>query len=306
MIEVVRAEAATKRYGEVLGLNGFSATFPPGITGLIGPNGAGKSTLFRVLTGQLSLDWGRVAVLGRDPWGSPPPRGLIGYCPEHAAMYDGMTAREFVRYLLRLDGLEARESSERAAEALARVGLSGAADRRLLGFSKGMRQRVKIAQAIATDPQLLLLDEPLNGLDPLGRVQMLALFEALAAKGRHVIVSSHVLYEVERLTQEVVLISNGRVAAQGNIHRLREAIDGHPHSVVFKTPDPRRLARLMTELENVTAVVLLPPDGLSVLTRTPDEFYSALPKLVVEQGLDIREMSSPDDNLEAVFRFLTE
>jgi ABC-2 type transport system ATP-binding protein len=304
--EVITARNAVKRYGEVLGLNGFTATFVPGITALIGPNGAGKSTLFRVLTGQLRLDGGSISVLGRDPWGHRLPQHEIGYCPESPAVYAWMTAHEFVEYLLRVDGYPAREAAQQAMAALAEVGLTEAAHRRLRGFSKGMRQRVKLAQALAHDPRLLLLDEPLNGLDPVGRVELLALFERLAAAGRHVVISSHVLYEVERLTEEIVMISNGRVLAQGNVHRLREALDAHPHSIELKGPDPRGLAVALARWEHVTSVEFPKPGTLVVRTRAPDDFYRALPALVVEEGLEVREMTSPDDNLEAVFRFLAE
>jgi len=306
MTAVVAAENATKRYGEVLGLNGFTAEFGPGITALIGPNGSGKSTFFRLLTGQLRPDSGRLAVLGRDPWARRASSGDVGYCPEHPAVYGWMTAFEFVAYLLRLDGFSRREAATRADGALALVGLTGVADRRLRGFSKGMRQRVKIAQALAHDPRLVLLDEPLNGLDPLGRVQLLQLFEQLAARGHHLIVSSHVLYEVERLTEEIVMISNGRVLASGNIHRLRDALDAHPHSIAFRTREPRRLAERLTAWEHVTAVEIGGSDRLTVRTRSPDAFYRDLPGLVLDAGIPVDEMSSPDDNLEAVFRFLAE
>jgi ABC-2 type transport system ATP-binding protein len=306
MTAAVRAVNATKRYGEVLGLNGFTATFDAGITALIGPNGSGKSTLFRILTGQLQLDSGSVEVFGRNPWGRPAPPQTVGYCPEHPALYGWMTANEFVQYLLRLDGFSRAEAASRTATALGEVGLLPVAYRRLRGFSKGMRQRVKIAQAIAHDPKLLLLDEPLNGLDPVGRVHLLALFDRLAAGGRHLIVSSHVLYEVERLTEEIVMISNGRVLAQGNVHKLREALDAHPHSIVFRTSEPRRLAQRLAAYDHVTAVEIGSPDLLTVRTRTPDAFYQELPALLTRESIDVSEMSSPDDNLEAVFRFLSE
>jgi len=306
MTGIVRAENTTKRYGEVLGLNGFTAEFGPGITAFIGPNGSGKSTFFRLLTGQLRPDSGHLEVLGRDPWVHRSGSGDVGYCPEHPAVYGWMTAFEFVTYLLRLDGFPRGEAEPRADAALASVGLTEVADRRLRGFSKGMRQRVKIAQALAHDPKLLLLDEPLNGLDPLGRVQLLDLFERLAAQGHHLIVSSHVLYEVERLTEEIVMISNGRVLATGNVHRLRDALDAHPHSIAFRTGQPRRLAERLTAWEHVTSVEIAEPDRLIVRTRAPDAFYRDLPGLVLDADLPIDEMSSPDDNLEAVFRFLSE
>jgi ABC-2 type transport system ATP-binding protein len=306
MTAIVRAENTTKRYGEVLGLNGFSAEFGPGITAFLGPNGSGKSTFFRVLTGQLRPDSGTLTVLGRDPWTTRADSGNVGYCPEHPAVYGGMTPVEFVVYLLRLDGFSRSAAETRALETLATVGLAGVVDRRLRGFSKGMRQRVKIAQALAHDPPLLLLDEPLNGLDPLGRVQLLELFERLAASGHHLIVSSHVLYEVERLTEEIVMISNGRVLASGNVHRIREALDAHPHSIALRAKEPRRLAERLTAWEHVTAVELTDSDHLLVRTRAPDTFYQDFPDLVLDHGLEVYEMSSPDDNLEAVFRFLSE
>jgi ABC-2 type transport system ATP-binding protein len=306
MTGIVRAENTTKRYGEVLGLNGFTAEFGPGITALIGPNGSGKSTFFRLLTGQLRADSGQLAVLGRDPWATRADSGTVGYCPEHPAVYAWMTPFEFVTYLLRLDGFPRPVAEARAAEALTAVGLAEVAGRRLRGFSKGMRQRVKIAQALAHDPPLLLLDEPLNGLDPLGRVHLLDLFERLAAAGHHLIVSSHVLYEVERLTEEIVMISNGRVLALGNVHRLRDALDAHPHSIQIRTKVPRQLAERLAAWENVTSLEIVEPEGLTVRTRAPDAFYRDLPGLVLDAGIDIAEMSSPDDNLEAVFRFLSE
>jgi ABC-2 type transport system ATP-binding protein len=306
MNEIVEAENLTKRYGEVLGLNGFTANFGPGITALIGPNGSGKSTFFRLLTGQLRADSGQLSVQGRDPWEGRSASGGVGYCPEHPAVYGWMTPRVFVSYLLRLDGFPRREAEDRAAASLGLVGLSGVADRRLRGFSKGMRQRVKIAQALAHDPSLLLLDEPLNGLDPLGRVQLLDLFERLATRGHHLIVSSHVLYEVERLTEEIVMISNGRVLAIGNVHKIRDALDAHPHSIALRTKEPRRLAERLTAWENVTSVEIAEPDRLTVRTKAPDSFYRDVPGLILDESIDVSEMSSPDDNLEAVFRFLSE
>jgi len=306
MTSPIVAVNVTKRYGEVLGLNGFSATFRPGITALIGPNGAGKSTFFRLLTGQLRADSGSLERLGRDPWGRAPDSGEVGYCPESPAVYGWMTAFQFVEYLLRLDGYSRSEARARSAEALDTVGLREAAHRRLRGFSKGMRQRVKIAQAIAHRPRLLLLDEPLNGLDPLGRVQLLDLFGRFARDGGHLVVSSHVLYEVERLTEEIVMVSNGRVLADGNVHQLRDALDAHPHSIEIRTPEPHRLGELLAAWDHVTAVQFVAADRLTVRTRSPDAFYQALPALVVDATIPILEMSSPDDDLESVFRFLAE
>ena len=306
MTAVISAVGVMKRYGEVLGLNGFTAEIGPGITALVGPNGAGKSTLFRLVVGQLRLDSGTLTVLGRPAWGTADLHREVGYCPEGPAVYEWMTGFEFVRYLLRLDGYSASDAERRAAEAIQTVGLGAASGRRLRGYSKGMRQRVKIAQAIAHDPELLLLDEPLNGLDPVGRVELQALFTRLAASGHHLLISSHVLYELERLTEELVMITNGRVVAEGKLRQLRAALDAHPQSITMKSSDPRRLATLLARWPHVTSLEFTGDDGLIARTRSPDTFYQALPELVTSEHVSVREMSSPDDDLETVFKFLSE
>jgi ABC-2 type transport system ATP-binding protein len=306
MTAIISAVNVTKRYGEVLGLNGFSVEVGPGITALVGPNGAGKSTLFRLLVGQLRADGGSLTVLGQPAWGNAALLREIGYCPEGPGVYEWMTGWEFVSYLLRLDGLSRADADRRTGEALRTVGLEGAARRRLRGYSKGMRQRVKIAQAIAHGPRLLLLDEPLNGLDPVGRVELQTLFTQLAASGHHLIVSSHVLYELERLTDQVVMITNGRVVAEGNLRQLRAALDAHPQSIAVRTGDPRRLATLLAAWPHVTSLEITGEDGLVVRTKSPDAFYQALPALVTSEHLSIHELSSPDDDLETIFRLLAE
>ncbi|MCI4372456.1 MAG: ABC transporter ATP-binding protein [Thermoplasmata archaeon] len=301
---VVVATGATKRYGEVLGLNGFTAEFGPGITGLVGPNGAGKSTFFRVLAGQLHLDSGSVMVLGRPA--SRPVRSNheIGYCPESPTLYEWMTAEEFLRMLLRLDGFERAEADRRCASALAEVDLLPVKDRKLAGFSRGMRQRVKIAQALAHDPTLLLLDEPLNALDPVSRVHLLELFTRIAQAGRHIILSSHVLYEVERLTDQIVMMSNGRAIAQGDLHQIRDLIDARPHTVEVTTPVPRELGKALAGWEHVTDVSFPGPDKVVAQTRSPDAFYRALGELARTGTVPVRGVRGVDDNLEAVFRLL--
>ncbi|HYB77112.1 MAG TPA: ABC transporter ATP-binding protein [Thermoplasmata archaeon] len=303
---MIQAMDVTKRYGEVLGLIGFNATIGPGITGLIGPNGAGKSTLFRLLVGQLKVDAGELRILGYNPWGEGEFRRKVGYCPEHSTLLEWMTARDFVTSLLRVDGFPKEEAIERATRAIATVGLTEAQDRALATYSKGMRQRIKLAQSIAHDPELILLDEPLNGVDPVGRATVMSLLRKLQQSGRHVLVSSHVLYEVERLTDQIVMITNGRAIAEGDLHRIRDLIDAHPHVIDIETPDPRRVARVLSTMDHVVSVEF-PGDGrLRVRSRSPEEFYRALPGLVVQEGLDIRAVGSADDNLDAVFRYLSE
>ena len=306
MTAVVLADNVSKRYGEVLGLNGFSATFAPGITGLVGPNGAGKSTLFRLLAGELRPDAGSLLVLGHPAWGEGEYRARIGYCPEHSALYEWMSGEDFVATLLRVDGFSRSEARERAGRALATVGLAGDRQRVVRTYSKGMRQRVKLAQSIAHDPSLILLDEPLNGVDPVGRAMMTDLLRTLQESGHHIIVSSHVLYEVERLTDRIVMISNGRTIAEGDLHRIRALIDRHPHVIDLETPEPRRLAGHLGSWEGVVAMEFPATGRLRVRSTAPEEFYRSLPELVVRERLDVRGVASADDNLDAVFRYLSE
>ena len=304
MTGIVDAQAVTKRYGEVLGLNGFTATFGAGITGLVGPNGAGKSTLFRLLAGQLRADAGTLTLLGYPAFGQGPFRRRVGYCPEHASLFDWMTGEDFVTTLLRVDGFSRAEARVRAARAIETVGLTEAKGRRLGVYSKGMRQRIKLAQCIAHDPEVILLDEPLNGVDPVGRAHLMELMRSLGASGRHLIVSSHVLYEVERLTEEVVMILSGRAIAQGNVHKIRELLDSRPHTIDLETPDPRRLGRLLSGWDDVVSIEFPAPNRLRVLSKAPDSFFHALPALVTLESVSVTSVRSADDNLDAVFRYL--
>ena len=304
MSAVVEAKGVMKWYGEVLGLNGFTANFNPGITGLVGPNGAGKSTLFKLLIGQLRSSGGSLRLLGVDPWNNVGLKRRIGYCPESNQLYGWLTAQAFVELLLRLHGL-GRTEAERAAEAsLAFVGLTGAKDRPLRTYSRGMRQRAKLAQALAHGPDLLILDEPLSGADPMARVQILRAISDFAKQGGHVIMSTHVLYEVERVTSNIVLIHNGTAIASGDLHAIRALIDEHPHAVRLATSQPRDLAQALAALDHIVAVEFPGPDALLIRTRKPDLFYKELPEIVVDHGLDVRGLESPDDSLEAVFRYL--
>lgn len=301
---VVEAVQATKRYREVLGLNAFTASFGPGITGLVGPNGAGKSTLFRVLTGQIQLDAGRISLLGQPVWNTPGKNRMLGYCPDHGGLWGWMGAEDFVRTLLLLDGFSQEEARERAERSLRTVDLWEVRDRRIGTYSKGMRQRVKVAQALAHDPKVLLLDEPLNGTDPLGRAQLMDLFRRLAAAGHHLIISSHVLHEVERLTPNIVMIAHGRALAQGDLHRIRELLDRFPLTVELLSTTVRPLAALLSQREDVSALEFPAPGVLRLRTTQPDAFYSALPEVALREEIAISGVRSLDDSLEAVFRLL--
>ena len=300
---VVTAEGLSKWYGQVIGLNDVTVSIPPGITGLLGPNGAGKSTLMKLATGQLEPSQGRMSVLGAPIWGNPAAFAAIGYCPDQDAFYERMTGLEWLTALTRLHGLDDEAATEAARRALETVDLSGAADKKIGAYSKGMRQRVKLAQAMAHDPRLLILDEPLAGLDPLGRRRTIALIKAWGRAGKSVIVSSHILHEIELLTPSILLINHGRILAEGTVHQIRDLIDEHPHKVRIKTPEPRALARRILDLPDVIGLSF-EEDRIVVDTGRPDDFYSALTTLAAEGDIPVDEVTSPDDNLQAVFSYL--
>jgi ABC-2 type transport system ATP-binding protein len=301
---IVQAEHLSKWYGQVSGLNDVTATIPAGITGLLGPNGAGKSTFMKLMTGQLKPSQGSIRVLGEPIWGNPPLYARIGFCPEQDAFYERMTGLDWVAALVRLNGLDADQAAAAAHRALERVDLVSAADKKIGAYSKGMRQRVKLAQALVHDPDLLILDEPLSGMDPLMRRKTIRLIKDWARSGKHIIVSSHILHEIESMTSNILLINNGRILAEGNVHQIRELIDTHPHSVFVRAADPRALARHFLAEDDVLSL-RFEPGAVVVETGRPDAFYARLTALAAtgEAGA-IEEVASPDDNLQAVFRYL--
>jgi ABC-2 type transport system ATP-binding protein len=302
--EVVRAENLSKWYGQVIGLNDVTLTIGGGVTGLLGPNGAGKSTLLKLITGQLKPSKGSVKVLGEAVWGNSRIFLRMGVCPEQDAFYDRMTGHEWVTALLRLHGLGDREAADTAMAALEQVDLTEAANKRIGAYSKGMRQRVKLAQALAHEPDLLVLDEPLSGMDPLARRKTIRLLRSWAAKGRNVIVSSHILHEVEALTSDILLMHHGRVLAEGNVHQIRDLIDEHPHTVCLRSKRPRALATMLVANEDVLSV-RFEEDAVFVQTAKPDAFYARITEMAANDGEgDIYEITSPDDNLQAVFEYL--
>jgi ABC-2 type transport system ATP-binding protein len=301
---LVHAEHLSKWYGQVSGLNDVTVSIPPGITGLLGPNGAGKSTFMKLMTGQLKPSQGSIRVFGEAIWGNPALFARIGFCPEQDAFYDRMTGLEWVTALVRLNGLGEQESAEAAKIALERVQLLDAADKKIGAYSKGMRQRVKLAQALVHDPGLLILDEPLTGMDPLMRRRTIRLIKDWARSGKHIIVSSHILHEIEAMTSNILLINNGRIVAEGNVHQIRDLIDTHPHTVYVRGSDPRALARRFLADDDVLSLKF-EPGAVVVETSRPDSFYARLTELAAtgEAGA-IDEVQSPDDNLQAVFRYL--
>src|SRR5205807_8983285 len=304
MSAVAEAAGVSKWYGEVLGLNTFTASFGSGITGLVGPNGAGKSTLFKLLIGQLRPNQGTVRLLGEDPWNNVRLMHRLGYCPEHNQLYGWLTGQEFVATLLRLDGTPKAKAGTMAEAALKVVGLSAAAHRPTRTYSRGMRQRVKLAQALAHDPEVLILDEPLSGADPLGRRKTIRMIKEWGRAGKSILVSSHILHEIESMTSNILLINQGRILAEGNVHQIRELIDEHPHTVYIKADQTRALAREFLSFDDVLSLKL-EKDALVVQTGRPDAFYARLTALAASGDLGtIHEVTSPDDNLQAVFQYL--
>jgi ABC-2 type transport system ATP-binding protein len=301
---VVVTDHLSKWYGQVIGLNDVSLTIGPGVTGLLGPNGAGKSTLLKLITGQLKPSKGSVKVLDEPVWGNARVYQRMGVCPEQDAFYDRLTGLEWLIVLLRLQGYGDGEAREGAVAALEQVDLKDAANKRIGAYSKGMRQRVKLAQAIAHEPEVLVLDEPLSGMDPLARRKTIRLLRTWAANGRSIIVSSHVLHEVEALTSNILLMHNGRVLAEGNVHQIRDLIDEHPHTVCMRASDPRGLARELVSNEDVLSV-RFEGDAVFVQTSKPDMFYARLTEMAANgRSGEILEVTSPDDNLQAVFEYL--
>jgi ABC-2 type transport system ATP-binding protein len=301
---LVVADRLSKWYGQVIGLNDVSVSIPPGITGLLGPNGAGKSTLLKLLTAQLKPSKGTITVLGEPVWGNPRLFFRVGFCPEQDAFYDRMTGLEWVAGLVRLNGLDEAASLSAARAALERVDLLDAANKKIGGYSKGMRQRVKLAQALVHDPELLILDEPLSGMDPIARRRTIRLIKEWAREGRSIIVSSHILHEIEAMTSSILLINNGRILAEGDVHQIRELIDEHPHTVHVRAARPRDLAREFLTRDDVLSLKL-ELDAVVVETSKPDSFYRYLTELAADgRAGAITEVTSPDDNLQAVFKFL--
>jgi ABC-2 type transport system ATP-binding protein len=295
----------SKWYGQIIGINDVSVSIPAGVTGLLGPNGAGKSTLLKLMTGQLKPSKGTVSVLGQPAWGNPGLFRDVGFCPEQDAFYERMSGLEWVTALVGLGGLDASAAERAAREALEVVELTSAAGKKIGAYSKGMRQRVKLAQALAHDPRLLILDEPLAGMDPIGRRKTIRLIRDWARAGKSLIVSSHILHEIEAMTSNILLMHNGRILAEGDVHQIRELIDEHPHTIHIRSADPRGLARRLLAHDDVIGLRL--EDGAVVIqTARPDEFYTRLTSLAASGDAAIDEITSPDDTLQAVFEYLVQ
>ena len=305
MTTVFEAKNLSKWYGQVSAVNKVTFSLSQGVTGLLGPNGAGKSTLMKLMTGQLRPSQGEVRLFGEQIWNDYPLFHRIGFCPEQDSFYERMSGAEFLEAMLRMHGFSEDEIARRVDSALQSVKLSDARSKKIAAYSKGMRQRIKMAQAVAHDPEVLILDEPLAGMDPVARHETIQIVREWGKIGKCVVVSSHILHEVEAMTSNILLMHNGQVLAEGNVHQIRDLIDKHPHNVHIRCSNPRRMAELVVGFPDVVGVRFHPDDSaLTFESRKPDEFYQRLPELLLAHHIELQEITSPDDNLQAVFNYL--
>jgi ABC-2 type transport system ATP-binding protein len=304
--QTITFENVSKFYGEILGVNRVNLAIPPGITSLVGPNGAGKTTLMNLMTGLLRPTRGSVSMLGI-PTDQPDKLfRKVGYCSQFDSFPRGLTGREFISAFLMVSGFSQSESSDLTNKALERVDLVAAGDRKIGAYSKGMRQRVRLAQSIAHQPSVLILDEPLNGLDPMVRSETIALFKQFASEGLHLIISSHILHEVDMMSDRVILLNNGYVVAEGGIHGVRDEMDvEHPMQILIRCDKPSVLAARMFRSDSlVEARVHDDRHGLFIKTRDPDQFYLLLNEVVAQGEIEIESIAPVDDDLSAVYEYL--
>ncbi|HKD15111.1 MAG TPA: ABC transporter ATP-binding protein [Candidatus Angelobacter sp.] len=298
-------ENVSKFYGEVLGVNHVNLSLPAGVTSLVGPNGSGKTTLMNLMTGLVRPTQGRVSVLGLSPDNPEEMFRHVGYCTQFDSFPKGVTGYEFIYQSLKLRAITSAEAHQLTREAIERVNMSDAADRRVAGYSKGMRQRIRLAQSIAHHPTVLVLDEPLNGLDPMARSESIALFQALGKEGMHVIISSHVLHEVDKISDQVVLMSYGYVVAEGQIHSVRTEMKEHPMQILVRCKRPNLLAsRLFSQDHVVEAKLNEDGRGLLVRTRDADNFYLLLNRIVLEEDLSLEAVAPADDDVNSLYQYL--
>jgi len=298
-------ENVSKFYGEVLGVNRVNLSLPAGITSLVGPNGSGKTTLMNLMTGLVRPTQGRVSVLGLSPDNPEEMFRHVGYCTQFDSFPNGVTGYEFIYQSLKLRAITNAAAHQLTQEAIERVNMSDAAHRRVAGYSKGMRQRIRLAQSIAHHPTVLVLDEPLNGLDPMARSESIALFQALGKEGMHVVISSHVLHEVDKISDQVVLMSYGYVVAEGQIHSVRTEMKEHPMQILVRCARPNLLAsRLFSQDHVVEAKLNEDGRGLLVRTRDADNFYLLLNRIVLEEDLSLEAVAPADDDVNSLYQYL--
>ena len=300
----VHFENVSRFYGEVLGVNRITLSIPPGITSLVGPNGAGKTTLMNLMTGLIQPSCGSIRVLGISPSAPEKLCRVVGYATQFDSFPKGLTGYQFIYYFLRLFGYASVECGRLATIAIERVRLGDAAARNVAGYSKGMRQRIRLAQALAHDPRVLVLDEPLNGLDPMVRAETITLFRQFAAEGRHVIVSSHVLHEVDMISDQVILLNGGYVVAEGQIRGVRNEIQERPAQILIRCDRPSAMASKVFEQDHVVEALLLADgSGLLVKTRDAERFYRMLNQIALGD-IRIEGVAPADEDVNSVYEYL--
>ncbi len=297
----------SKWYGQVLGVSSVTTHIEPGVTGLLGPNGAGKSTLLKLLTGQIQANTGEAKVDDIPVWDHIELYERIGFCPDSEKFYERLTGFEFLTYMARLHGNSKSKAKKIASDSLAKMGLEDAAEKRIGAYSKGMRQRVKFAQAIVGDPDIVFLDEPLAGMDPIWRSGTVKLIQEYGQQGKTVLVSSHILHEVEEMTNRILVLNNGLLLAEGAVQEIRELIEEQPRHVRIITPSRQKLSNILVACQEVQTISFGDdPDELTVQTTSPDAFFHRMEEIVLDDALPIKEIVTLDDNLESVFNYLTE
>ncbi len=304
---IIEIENLSRWYDEVLGVNRITATILPGITGLLGPTGAGKSTLMNLICGLLRPSQGTVHIFGEPIWNNPRPLYRIGYCTQHDTFYERMTGFGFLYALLSLRGYGRKTTRRLAEQALERVNLRYAAHKRLASYSKGMRQRIKVALALAHNPDILILDEPLNGLDAVGRHETIELIRSYGREGRNVLISSHILHEIEAMTDNILMLSNGYLLAEGDVREVRKLLTRHPQQIYLRCNAPRCFASLLRGQDGIVSV-RLDADGEGILTETYDlnAFYTRLNDIVLEHNIHVSFVTVADESIQAVFKYLSE
>lgn len=305
MSDAIVFSEVSKFYGEVLGVNRVNLRIPPGIIGLVGPNGSGKTTLMNLTTGLLRPTSGSIEILGMT---AAEPEKLfrqIGYSTQFDSFPRGVTGYQFIYSYLRVAGYSHGDADALTGRAIARVDLVAAADRRVAGYSKGMRQRIKLAQAMAHNPKVLVLDEPLNGLDPMARAEVIDLFIGLAAEGHHIILSSHILHEIDMISDHVILINSGYVVAEGDIQEVRTDMHEHPIQVFVRCDQPETLASHLFHQDHMTEVTIHKDRlGLHARTRDADQFYLLINQIVLDQNIKVEAIGPADDDVQAVYDYL--
>ena len=302
---VVMFDRVSKSYGRINAVTSISLGLSGGVTGILGMNGAGKSTLFKLMMGKIRPSSGAIRLFGEDPWKNTAPYSRVGFVPEHEKLHDWMTAFDFVTTFARLHGLTREEAEKEATRVLKFVSLDDVMHKQIGQYSKGMRQRVKIAHALVNDPELIILDEPLQGCDPLARTTIMNVIKELGAMGRTVLVSSHILGEIERITEQIVILHRGRILALGNSHAIREMLDQHPHKIVLKCENPRDVAKHVIGIEQITGMSFQENSALILETNNLGDVHKQLPNLIVNSGFNVTGIDNPDDDLKSILTYLT-